>query len=143
MPALNRAWLPGHTPGVTGVSIAAVLDHARSRGVTRLFVHCPPWATPDGFRVPGARPVTPMIKLCQPANLAAEASSSLQVRAIEPSDRQLFGDVAAQGNEAPPFMADGFNSTVGQEGWRHYLAFEGDTPIAAAAVRFQAAVAWC
>ena len=142
-PALNRAWLPGHLPAVTSDSLAAVLDHVRTRGVARLLVHCPRWATPDGFPIANARPVIPMVKLFQPADLRAESPSSLSIRAIEVIHRRLFGEVAAQGNEAPPFMADGFNSTVGQEGWRHYLAFDGATPVAAAAVRFHATVAWC
>jgi GNAT superfamily N-acetyltransferase len=143
MPALNRAWLPGRMQAVTSDSLEPVLHHARTRGLTYLLVHCPPWATPDGFPIAGARPANPMVKLYRQADRSVEASSPLEIRAIGASDGELFGDIAAQGNEAPEFMADGFNSTVGQAGWKHYLAFDGAIPIAAAAVRFHGEVAWC
>jgi GNAT superfamily N-acetyltransferase len=143
MPALNRTWLPGQMTAATSDSIAAVLQHARSKGVARLLIHCPTWATPEGFRIVGARVVSPMIKLYQRVNATAFSASPFRIQVVGTADRQRFGEVAARGNDAPPFMADGFNSTIGQAGWRHYLAFEGDVPVAAAAVRFHRDVAWC
>jgi GNAT superfamily N-acetyltransferase len=143
MPALNRAWLPGQMTAATSDSIAVVLQHARSKGLARLLIHCPGWAAPEGFPVVGARAVAPMIKLYQRVDAAAFRASPFRIEVVGAGYRQLFGEVAALGNEAPPFMADGFSSTIGQAGWRHYLAFEGDVPVAAAAARFHTNVAWC
>ena len=143
MAALNRAWLPGTHPTATNETIQAVLNYARARGVARLLIHLPGWATKEGLSIPHARTATPMVKLYQRATLKTDTGSPLRIEAIGAADRRLFGEVAALGNEALPHMEDGFNSTVGQSGWRHYLAFADRVPVAAAAVRFYEDVAWC
>ena len=142
MMALNRAWLPGRHPEATRETLDAIMEHARSRGVKRLIVHCPSWASPAGFPLLQAHPVGPMVKLFRRADVVPEHESTLRIVRAKPAERQLFGTIAALGNEGPPFMADGFNSTVGQPGWIHYIAFDEDIPVAAAAVRLRAGVAW-
>jgi GNAT superfamily N-acetyltransferase len=142
MLAVNRAWLPGNQGSVSSDAIATITDYARSRGLSRLLLHLPDWARGPGLTTDGWESVTPQIRFYQAAG-PRSFTSRLRIVAVGPEDGELFGEIAARGNEAPPFMSDGFNSTVGQPGWRHYLAFDGSTPVSAAAVRFHRAVAWC
>lgn len=142
LPAVNRAWLPGSQPAASRDTIAAIVDHARSRGLRQILIHLPEWSRAPDLTLDGWTVVTPMIRFYQAAT-PRSCTTHLRVTAIGGADRELFGDIAARGNDAPPFMADGFNSTLGHSGWRHYLAFDGGAPVAAAAVRLHSEVAWC
>jgi GNAT superfamily N-acetyltransferase len=141
MLAINRAWLPGSRANITAETMAAISEHARDRGIPQILIHMPDWARPADLAIEGWNAITPLIKFYQRA-ASRPTYSRLRVATIGPADRGLFGEIAARGNEAPAFMADGFNSTVGLPGWRHYLAFDDDTPIAAAALRLHETVGW-
>jgi hypothetical protein len=53
-----------------------------------------------------------------------------------------FGRVACGGFGVPEFMHAGFSSTVGHPGWRHYLAYDGDTPVATGALYVRNGIGW-
>jgi hypothetical protein len=131
MLAVNRAWLPGRDDTASGETVAAIADHARSRGIPQLLLHMPAWAHGTGLTIEGWQSVTPLTKFYQAA-VPRPYNSRLRIVAVGTEHGELFGEIAALGNEAPPFMADGFNSTLGRPGWRHYLAFDESTPISAA-----------
>lgn len=150
MLALNRAWLPGSAPSLRPDVLDEVTAVFREAVAPRFVVHWPPAAlpvdAPDWFAERGFRVGHPMAKLYRRTNtaLAIESiASDLDVIESGKDDGALFGAIAALGNDAPPFMAPGFNSTVGLVGWRHYFAMDGGRPVAAAAMRVRDDVAWC
>jgi hypothetical protein len=144
MLAINRVWLPGSGSDAVAEVLDEVVHHARALGTARIVAHCPTWAaSSETFLTRGFRAVSPMTKLYRRATTDLDVSSPFRIEAIGTRDRELFGQIAAIGNEAPPFMAAGFDSTVGNPGWWHYLAFDGDLPIAAAGLRIYQDVAWC
>lgn len=143
MLALNRVWLPGHRPTANGSNMEEVLRYAKQRGVARLALHWPDWARAEAGKKARLVPGTPMMKMLRKAEPLVNADSRVRIEGVGTDRRQLFGAIAARGNDAPDHMADGFNSTIGLPGWMHYLAFDDEKPVGAAALRLFSSVAWC
>jgi ribosomal protein S18 acetylase RimI-like enzyme len=143
MASLNRCWLPGTEPAVTAGALEEIVAYARSLGKERFIAHCPTWAgSPELMEEHGFRTRLPMMQLFRrPSTDVPE--SPFRIEEIGAGERELFGQVAAEANELPGWLSDGFNATVDLAGWHHYLAFDGDTPIAAAGLRAQGEYAWC
>ena len=143
MAALNRVWLPGTAARVTPEALEQIRGHARGVGVKKLVAHCPEWAASPGLMAEhGFQRRASWFKFArEPSNHLP--ASPVRVEQIGSGDAALFGAIAAAGNEAEEWMADGFNSTVGMPGWNHYLAFDGETPIGAAALFVHERYAWC
>jgi ribosomal protein S18 acetylase RimI-like enzyme len=90
-----------------------------------------------GFRVR-----LPMMQLCRrPSTDIPE--SPFRIEEMGNGQQELFGRIAAEANELPMWMSDGFSATIGLPSWYHYLVFDGDDPIAAAALRAEGEYAWC
>ncbi len=53
-----------------------------------------------------------------------------------------FGEVVCAGFAIPLFAAPWIAATVGRPGWRHYLAFDGDLPVASGALFTHNGVGW-
>lgn len=150
MLALNRVWLPGSAPSLRPDVLDEVIAVFREAGAPRFVIHWPPAARPanasDWFAERGFRAGHPMAKMFRltSAGFATQLGvSGVDIVESGARDGALFGVIAAVGNEAPPFMAPGFNSTIGEVGWRHYFAMDGGRPVAAAAMRIGGDVAWC
>lgn len=146
MLAMNRAWLPGRDGRIAGDILEEIVETFRAKGVVKMLLHCPQWAVTDAdmemFVARGFKSVGTMTKLVRRAEQTAHASA-FTIREIDPAESVRFGEIAALGNDAPPTMIPGFNSTVGLSGWRHYLAYDGPNAVAAAALRTRGSVAWC
>lgn len=69
-------------------------------------------------------------------------SGSLDVRRIGPADARAFGDLVATAFAYPPVIAPLTWQPIGRPRWHHYLAFDGDVPIAAAAMYIAGEAAW-
>jgi hypothetical protein len=150
--SLNRVWLPGDAPNVTGAVLKEIMEHARTLGRSRFIAHCPTWAAPPDFMIRhGFRQRPSMFKLTRRTSDDVP-ESALRVEEIGSSEASVFGRLAAEGN-APeaddqgifkqPWMADAFNSTVGLPGWKHYFVHIDDAPVATAGLRVREGVAWC
>jgi hypothetical protein len=72
----------------------------------------------------------------------ASPSGGLDLRQIGAADAQAFGRLVATAFDYPPAIAPLVRQTIGRPRWHHYLAFEGDTPIAAAAMFIAGDAAW-
>ena len=68
--------------------------------------------------------------------------SSLTVVAIDASNAPTFGRVACEGFGMPTIFAPILSASVGRRGWMHYLAMDGDTPAATAAMFIKDGLGW-
>jgi GNAT superfamily N-acetyltransferase len=96
------------------------------------------WLRESGFEQAGAH-----VKLWRPADEPAEpARTSLR---IEPAPRAFapeFERVSVESWGASVSLAPWFSAVMGRQGWYHYIAFDGDLPVATAAMRVEGPVAW-
>ena len=69
-------------------------------------------------------------------------SPGIDVREIDRSGGADFSRIVAAAFQYPPMIAPLTEGPIGRPGWRHYLAFDGDTPIAAAAMFVSDTAAW-
>ena len=146
MLALNRVWLPGGAARLDAALIDEVIALFTASGAQRFVVHLDPVAeSPDVSRMfseRGFRVIHPMAKVERGTSVMIEPPADMRIVEAGPADAATFGAVAALGNELPAYMADGFNSTIGRQGWRHYLGVIDGQPVAAAALRVQGAMGW-
>ena len=72
-----------------------------------------------------------------------EPRTDLRIEVIgsdQADDFARIGMIEAYG--FPAELAPVASAAVGRAGWRHYLGFDGDTPVSAAAMRIEDGVAW-
>lgn len=60
-------------------------------------------------------------------------STGLTVSQIDKGEAETFGALVSEVYEMAPFKVQ-FAATVGRKNWKHFMAFEGNTPAAAAAM---------
>jgi hypothetical protein len=70
------------------------------------------------------------------------ATSSLDVRGVDAPFARDFGRVVQTGFGLPPSTAPWFAALPGRPGWNAYLAFDGERPVAAAAMFIDGDWAW-
>ena len=68
--------------------------------------------------------------------------TSLDVRRIDSAHADVFGRIVATAFDFPPAIAPLPSQAIGRPHWHHYLAFEGDTPIASGAMYVADGAAW-
>ena len=66
----------------------------------------------------------------------------LRLRQIDNGDSDAFGRIVADAFDYPPAIAPLAAQPIGRPDWYHYLAYEGDIPIAAAAMYVAGEAAW-
>lgn len=144
--------------GVQGPASEAMLDQIRSlycsAGVTRYAVQLNPVARPailpTWLSARGFQRRDSWAKVYRPALPPIEISTDLHIRVIGREDADVFAQVACSAFGMPPVLAPMLTATIGQPGWRHYLAFDGDPEsgagnalaVATAALRVQDGVGW-
>lgn len=75
-------------------------------------------------------------------NVAPARPSAVTVREIGVDASADFGRIVSTAFGYPPAMVLLPSQTIGRPGWRHYLAYDGDTPIGAAAMFVNGEAAW-
>lgn len=68
--------------------------------------------------------------------------TDLRVEQIGPEYGQAFGEINCTSFGLPFDLAPWLAGTIGREGWRHYMAFDGDMPASAAALFVKGEVGW-
>jgi len=74
--------------------------------------------------------------------VAPAQASRVQVRLVNAASAAAFGQIAQAGFGLPVATAKWFAALCGRPGWRLYLAYDGETPIASGAAFVQHGVAW-
>lgn len=108
-------------------------------GVGRLFFQVSPAARPPALyrwlTAHGGHHYNNWIKLHRPLDTPVpEVATDLHVAPIDPANAMTFGQMVAPHFDWPAAMAAALAGTVGRSGWRHYVALDGDVPVATAAL---------
>lgn len=75
-------------------------------------------------------------------SLPETAADDLSVRPIGQKDATPFSRIVAEAFGYPPAVVELIGCAIGRPGWWHYLAYEGDEPIAGAAMFIAGKSAW-
>ena len=135
----NRAQRRGAAPA-TEDDLAATVDWLRNHAA-------PTWTLqlPEGEEPParlGLQALGSWTKFGRPVEDIPEATTSLDIRAIGPDRAADFGAVVQAAFGMPPSYAAWIAALVGLPRWTAYVAYQGDTPAAAAALVVSGEVGW-
>jgi hypothetical protein len=106
-----------------------------------------PHATPPDLRVwfedRGFVPSRNWVKLWHDLRELPTASTDLRIEVVGPERADDFARISViEAYGFPPEIAPAVWATMGRPGWRHYLGFDGDTPVSSGAMRVQDGIAW-
>ncbi len=148
--ALNRLVGLGLRSSPSDTALADAMSAIEQTGSPRCFVQVAPTGASDGLGVRlerlGLRQYNNWMRLQRSLDDLPRASdssaTSLDVRRIGSGHADVFGSLVATAFDYPPALAPITSQTIGRPHWHHYLAFEGDTPIASAAMYVAGSAAW-
>jgi GNAT superfamily N-acetyltransferase len=135
--------------GVFEPATAETLDAVRDyfAGVDAHAVNLPPLTEPSGLheqlRGRGYASFFHHVKWARGTQPAAASTSTLRVKRVSADQAATYGELAARITiDGLPAHAAWSASHVGLPGWQHYLALDGDTPVANAALHVSGGGAW-
>jgi GNAT superfamily N-acetyltransferase len=144
--ALNRLVGFGHRKPATADAVDDIIDYYRESGARRFFVQVSPVARPrDAEALLEDRQFVHYnnwVKLYRDSSPPPPVQSSLAVRLIGQEDCRAFGSIAATCFGWPEPIAHRVADVVGRRGWRHYMAFDADVPVATGAFFLGEGTAW-
>lgn len=119
----------------------------RDAGVRRWLIDCGPDAMivggPETLARQGGVLKTPTVKLVgEPGNVAAASTGGLSVREVDRDFAKTFRSIVGEAFGLPEFVKPDLDSAIGSRGWHYYMAFDGERPIAGAAMFVQNGGAW-
>jgi hypothetical protein len=146
---VNRVIGLGLSSPMNPLELDQIVDDYAVAGVARVTVHVTPEVQPadaEGMLTArGFRRVRSNVKLCRWTSSAfatTTSGSGLEVRELEqPTDE--FADIVAMELGVPDALREVVVSSIGHSGWHHYLVYDGDRPIAGAALFTHGRGAWC
>jgi hypothetical protein len=129
--------------GVDTLASAETLDDIVRRyhraGVQRFFVHLAPGSLPstlpDWLQERGFVHHNSWAKLFRDTSAVPEAETDLRIERIGRERAEMFALLTAPAFDWPPSAERILARSVGTAGWRHYLAYDGERAVAAAAFR--------
>lgn len=143
----NRAVGIGIRKPATESELDGIMARYREAGVPRFLIALSPAAKPESI-VPwlearGFRRHNAWVKLHRESERMPEvATRGITVEEIGPERAAEFGKVVQTGFSMTDIAGEWVALTVGRPGWRHYLALDGGTPVAAAAMFLRGSWAW-
>jgi hypothetical protein len=124
----------------------ALIGRLRAAGVRNYGVQLSPAAEPtdvtDWLAEAGLSPRDRWTKVFRSAGAAAPVATDLRIEATGPEHAGVFAEVTTSGFGMPPEWRPWIAATVGRPQWRHYLAWNGHTPVAGAALFIDGHVGW-
>jgi GNAT superfamily N-acetyltransferase len=144
--ALNRVIGLGLERPATAGDIDNLIGLYKDAGVRRFFVQLSPGAEPQNLASVlsnrGFRHHNNWVKLYRDVSPPPVVATDLAVRQIGREDAAAFGRIVAGGFDWPEPAQGWVADLVGQPGWRHYMAFDGDAPVATGALFAHGASCW-
>jgi hypothetical protein len=146
MPLFNRAIGLGLSGPVTEPAIQAIATIFRNAGVRNFAVQVSPAVLSneieEWLRGESLVPRDAWAKMFRSSEADPVIETDLRIERIGPEFAHAFADVARRGFGVPPSIEPWLEATVGRDGWHHYLAWDGLTPVAASALFVREVVGW-
>lgn len=144
--ALNRIVGIGVETPATREQLRRLIDIARQRGTKRLFVQVAPEHRPDDLagwiEGEGGRKYNRWVRLWRDLSTLPDVKTNLEVRQIGARDALRSGEIVAESFGMPIELAPWFGSIVGQAGWIHFGAYDGDKLVSSAGLYLSGTTAW-
>jgi hypothetical protein len=141
----NRVLGLGLSEPATGAVLDAVLTHYRGQP-HGFAVNLSPFALPQELEAllaqRGFGTFFHHVKWVRGTEPAPVVDSPLRVETASLAQAKVWGELASRVFGTPPAHAAWGSRWVGRRGWSHYLAYDGDTPAAVAALYVQDGAAW-
>jgi hypothetical protein len=141
----NRAVGLGVEAAARGADLEAIVAWFAARSAVLHVQVAPPAAAAglDGMLArSGCEPAYGWMKFVRGLERPAEERSSLKVRVVEADEAGAFASVVSTGFAMPAGIAGWPAALVGRDGWRCYLAWDGDEPAGAAGLFVSEGTAW-
>jgi hypothetical protein len=90
----------------------------------------------------GLAPSTSWTKFARTTDDPPQASTELEVRAVDENGAADFGHVTQTAFGLPPAFAQWSTGMIGPAGYTHYVAYKGSTPVAAASLYVSEDIGW-
>lgn len=126
-------------------SLEHIVRAYRDAGIGRFFVQGRVDATDNlarDLRKAGLQPYNRWIKLFMHAQPQETPNCDLRIDVIGVDRAEVFGQTVAGAFEWAESVSAWMAASVGRPHWRHYLAYDGSKPAAAAALYVSADTAW-
>lgn len=134
--AFNRVLGLGMGEPATRAMLDEIVARYAFAGVPRFFVQLNPAAQPSALTewlsARGFVHYNNWVKLCRGVEAPPPAATDLRIDEAGPEQSATFGAIAAPSFDWPPEVERMLARLVTQPGWRYYLAFDGDVPVAGA-----------
>jgi GNAT superfamily N-acetyltransferase len=134
----NRVVGLGIGTAATEAVFEAIIAHYDEAAVPRFFMQLSPAATPAAvFEWIGQcrlRHYNNWVKLFRPIGDPPAATTDLRIERVGLEHAGAIADLLVRAFDWPDAVRPWMTRIVGRPGWHHYLAFNGDTPAATAAL---------
>jgi ribosomal protein S18 acetylase RimI-like enzyme len=144
--ALNRIIGLGLQIPTTDRTITSVIEAFVESGSPRFFIPVAPLAgaaeTTRRLEQRGARHYNNWMRLSCSLDRVPAPGGALRVEVIDSRGGAAFGSIVADAFGYPAAIAGLPIRTIGRTGWRHYLAYDAEQPVAAAAMYVAGDAAW-
>jgi GNAT superfamily N-acetyltransferase len=146
LPMFNRVVGLGMDRAATERDVDALVSFYLAAGQAAFAVSLSPSARPSELatwlEARGLVRSSNWAKLWRGADAPPDARSDLEIELIDGSKRDAFARINYTAWGIPAALAPWFGAAVARPGWRHYLGFDGDEPVSAAALYVADDVGW-
>ena len=144
--AFNRAFGLGLGEPATERILDETIEQSRSRGVPRFFLQLMPGSSPKQLihwiLRRGFTHYNNWVKLSRSVDQTVSARTSLRVATIGREEAATFGTIVARCFDWPEPCAVWVAGTVGRQKWTHWMAYDGDRPVATGALFVDGDYGW-
>lgn len=144
--ALNRAVGVGLGTAADEAGLDALIAWYRDAGIPRFFVQLAPEARPPQLRAwlaaRGLAHYNNWMKLWRDTDDTPKVVTDLRVERIGAGRAPQFATIVARGFAMPDAIRPWLVATVGRPGWRHYLAFDEEAPVAGGMLFVRGETGW-
>lgn len=134
----NRVVGLGLSEPASEEALDEIIAQYRALGVPRFFIQVSPAAMPaalfEWLPRRGFVHYNNWVKLFRGVEPPPEATTDLRIERIGPEHAETFAAMVGPAFDWPPLLQPMLARLVGRPGWHHYMAFDGDTPAATAAL---------
>jgi len=138
MRLFNRIVGLGIREYATETQLDDAIDILQKAGCKNFMIPVSPMAQPDQvtdwLEARGFINMYSWVKMCRGDEPASSSSTDLKIISIGNEHADAFADVALTAFKMPSDFRSFIRGLVGKPGWRHYLGYDGEQPVSAAAM---------